>query len=67
VIQTAKDPEIVGPVGRLGAAGAEHVMSVSAWAAACPSRLVADGLVDGFRWQGVERLGVYRTDAGCDP
>jgi hypothetical protein len=49
-MQTEKDQEIVGWVGRVGAAGAEHVMSRfgmgRSWAYARLSRLVADGLLE---------------------
>lgn len=49
-MQTRKDQEIVGWVGRLGAAGAEHVMDRfgmgRSWAYARLSRLVADGLLE---------------------
>jgi hypothetical protein len=49
-MQTEKDQEIVGWVGRLGAAGAEHVMARfgmgRSWAYARLSRLVADGLLE---------------------
>lgn len=48
-MQTRKDQEIVGWVGRVGAAGAEHVMRRfgmgRSWAYARLSRLVADGLL----------------------
>jgi hypothetical protein len=84
-MQTEKDAEIVGWVGRLGAAGAEHVMARfgmgRSWAYARLSRLVCDGLLEqktllyrqpglyiataeGLRWQGLERLGVYRVSPG---
>ena len=43
-MQTKKDAEIVGWIGRIGAGGAEHVMERFAmsrtWAYACLSRLV---------------------------
>jgi hypothetical protein len=49
-MQTEKDAEIVGWVGRIGAAGAEDVMARFAmgrsWAYARLSRLVADGLLE---------------------
>jgi hypothetical protein len=49
-MQTEKDAEIVGWVGRVGAAGAEHVMARfgmgRSWAYARLSRLVADGLLE---------------------
>jgi hypothetical protein len=49
-MQTEKDQEIVGWVGRVGAAGAENVMSRfgmgRSWAYARLSRLVADGLLE---------------------
>jgi hypothetical protein len=49
-MQTEKDQEIVGWVGRVGAAGAEHVMARfgmgRSWAYARLSRLVADGLLE---------------------
>jgi hypothetical protein len=49
-MQTEKDTEIVGWVGRVGAAGAEHVMARfgmgRSWAYARLSRLVADGLLE---------------------
>jgi hypothetical protein len=84
-MQTEKDAEIVGWVGRFGAAGAEDVMvrfgMGRSWAYARLSRLVVDGLlesrtllyrqpglyvatVEGLRWQGLDRLGVYRVGAG---
>jgi hypothetical protein len=50
-MQTEKDQEVVGWVGRVGAAGAEHVMARfgmgRSWAYARLGRLVADGLL----WQ----------------
>jgi hypothetical protein len=56
-MQTEKDAEIVGWVGRVGAAGAEHVMGRfgmgRSWAYARLSRLVADGLL-------VQRSLLYR-------
>jgi hypothetical protein len=84
-MQTEKDAEIVGWVGRVGAAGAEHVMARfgmgRSWAYARLSRLVVDGLLEqkmllhrqpglyvataeGLRWQGLDRLGVYRVGPG---
>jgi hypothetical protein len=49
-MQTEKDQEIVGWVGRVGAAGAEHVMARfgmgRSWAYARLSHLVADGLLE---------------------
>jgi hypothetical protein len=84
-MQTGRDSEIVGWVGRLGAAGAEHVMGRfgmgRSWAYARLSSLVAGGLLeqrtllyrqpglyiataDGLRWQGLERLGIYRVSPG---
>jgi hypothetical protein len=49
-MQTEKDAEIVGWIGRVGAAGAEHVMARfgmgRSWAYARLSRLVADGLLE---------------------
>lgn len=49
-MHTDKDREIVGWIGRLGAAGAEHVMARFAmgqsWAYARLSRLVTDGLLE---------------------
>jgi hypothetical protein len=84
-MQTEKDAGIVGWVGRLGAAEAEHVMGRfdmgRSWAYTRLSRLVKDGLleqrtllyrqpglylatVDGLRWQGLGRLGVYRVSPG---
>lgn len=49
-MQTRKDQELVGWVGRVGAAGAEHVMvrfgMGRSWAYARLSRLVADGLLE---------------------
>jgi hypothetical protein len=49
-MQTERDAEIVGWIGRLGAAGAEHAMARfgmgRSWAYSCLSRLVADGLLD---------------------
>jgi hypothetical protein len=49
-MQTQKDREIVGWIGRLGAAGAEHVMARFAmgqsWAYARLSRLVTGGLLE---------------------
>jgi hypothetical protein len=49
-MQTEKDAEIVGWVGRLGAAGAEHVMGRfemgRSWAYERLGQLVADGLLD---------------------
>jgi hypothetical protein len=49
-MQTEKDAEIVGWVGRLGAAGAEHVMARfgmgRSWAYSRLGRLVADGLLE---------------------
>jgi|SRR5580698_8894370 hypothetical protein len=49
-MQTEKDAEIVGWVGRIGAAGAEDVMARfgmgRSWAYARLSRLVADGLLE---------------------
>jgi hypothetical protein len=49
-MQTEKDAEIVGWLGRLGAAGAEHVMAQfgmgRSWAYARLNRLVADGLLE---------------------
>ena len=50
-MQTEKDAEIVGWVGRVGAAGAEHVMSAfrhGSKLGLCTrlSRLVADGLLE---------------------
>jgi hypothetical protein len=49
-MQTERDAEIVEWVGRLGAAGAEHVMARfgmgRSWAYARLSRLVADGLLE---------------------
>ena len=49
-MHTQKDRAIAGWIGRLGAAGAEHVMARFAmgrsWAYARLSRLVADGLLD---------------------
>ncbi len=49
-MQTEKDQEIVGWVGRVGAAGADQVMSRfgmgRSWAYARLSRLVADGLLE---------------------
>jgi DNA-binding IclR family transcriptional regulator len=49
-MQTKKDAEIVGWIGRLGAASAEHVMGRFAMsrtrAYACLSRLVASGLLE---------------------
>ena len=84
-MQTERDAAIVGWIGRLGAAGAEHVMGRFAmgrsWAYARLSKLVRDGLleqrillyrqpglylatVDGLRWQGLARLGVYRVSPG---
>jgi hypothetical protein len=84
-MQTEKDAEIVEWIGRIGAAGAEHVMGRCAmgrsWAYARLSRLVKDGLLeqrrllygqpglylataDGLRWQGLQRLGVYRVSPG---
>jgi hypothetical protein len=84
-MQTEKDAEIVGWIGRVGAAGAEHVMARfqmgRSWAYARLSMLVIGGLLEqktllyrqpglyiataeGLRWQGIERLGVYRVGAG---
>jgi hypothetical protein len=84
-MQTEKDAEIVGWIGRLGAAGAEHVMGRfdmgRSWTYARLSRLVKDGLLeqrillyrqpglylataDGLRWQGLQRLGVYKVSPG---
>jgi len=84
-MQTERDAAIVGWTGRLGAAGAEHVMGRfdmgRSWAYARLSKLVKDGLleqrillyrqpglylatVDGLRWQGLARLGVYRVSPG---
>jgi hypothetical protein len=84
-MQTEKDAEIVGWIGRMGAAGAEHVMGRfdmgRSWAYARLSRLVKDGLLeqrillyrqpglylataDGLRWQGLQRLGVYKVSPG---
>jgi hypothetical protein len=49
-MQTQRDAEIVGWLGRIGAAGAEHVMARFAmgrsWAYARLSRLVRDGLLE---------------------
>jgi hypothetical protein len=49
-MQTEKDAEIVDWVGRIGAAGAEHVMARlgmrRSWAYARLNRLVADGLLE---------------------
>ena len=49
-MQTKKDAEIVAWIGRIGAAGAEHVMGRFAMsrtrAYACLSRLVTSGLLD---------------------
>ncbi len=49
-MQTKKDAEIVGWIGRIGAAGAEHVMGRftmgQSWAYARLSRLVSDGLLE---------------------
>ncbi len=49
-MKTKKDAEIVGWIGRVGAAGAEHVMGrfgISRTRAyACLSRLVASGLLE---------------------
>jgi hypothetical protein len=49
-MQTKKDGEIVGWIGRIGAAGAEHVMGRftmrQSWAYARLSRLVWDGLLE---------------------
>ncbi len=84
-MQTEKDAGIVGWIGCLGAAGAEHVMDRFAmgrsWAYSRLGGLVRDGLleqrvllyrqpglylatVDGLRWQGLGRLGVYRVSPG---
>jgi hypothetical protein len=84
-MHTEKDGQIVAWVGRIGAAGAGHVMERFAmgrsWAYARLGRLVADGLLEqrtllyrqpglylataeGLRWQGLQRLGVYRVGAG---
>jgi hypothetical protein len=50
VLQTKKDAEIVNWIGRMGAAGAEHVMGRFAMgrirAYACINRLVANGLLE---------------------
>ncbi len=84
-MQTEKDAEIVGWIGRIGAAGAEHVMARfgmgRSWCYARLCRLVADGLLvqrallyrqaglylataEGLRWQGLQRLGIYRVGPG---
>jgi len=56
-VQTEKDLEVTDWIGRLGAAGAEHVMARFAmgrsWAYARLNRLVADGLLQ-------QRLLLYR-------
>ena len=56
-MQTEKDAEIVGWIGRIGAAGAEHVMARfgmgRSWCYARLSSLVADGLL-------VQRVLLYR-------
>jgi hypothetical protein len=52
-MQTERDAEIVGRVGRLGAAGAEHVMARftmgRSWAYSRLNRLVSDGLLEQTR------------------
>src|SRR5262249_30710946 len=84
-VHTEKDGEIVAWVGRIGAAGAQHVMERFAmgrsWAHARLSGVVSGGLLEqrtllyrrpglyiataeGLRWQGLQRLGVYRVGAG---
>ena len=84
-MQTEKDGEIVDWIGRVGAAGAGHVMGRffmgRSWAYARLSKLVMDGLLeqrtllyrqpglylataDGLRWQGLQRLGVYKVSPG---
>jgi hypothetical protein len=84
-MQTEKDAEIVDWIGRIGAAGAEHVMARfdmgRSWCYARLRILVADGLLvqrtllyrqpglylataEGLRWQGLQRLGVYRVGPG---
>ena len=84
-MQTEKDAEIVGWIGRIGAGGAEHVMARfgmgRSWAYARLATLLSGGLLEqktllyrqpglyiataeGLRWQGLERLGVYRVSPG---
>jgi hypothetical protein len=84
-MQTDRDAEIVDWIGRVGAAGAGHVMGRfymgRSWAYTRLSKLVMDGLLeqrtllyrqpglylataDGLRWQGLQRLGVYKVSPG---
>jgi hypothetical protein len=84
-MRTEKDAEIVGWVGRVGAAGAEDVMGRfgmgRSWAYARLGSLVSGGLleqrvvlyrkaglyvatVEGLRWSGLRRLGVYKVSPG---
>jgi hypothetical protein len=65
-MQTEKDAEIVGWVGRLGAAGAEHVMGRfemgRSWAYERLGQLVADGLLE-QRMLLFRKPGVYTATA----
>ena len=65
-MQTEKDAEIVGWVGRLGAAGAEHVMGRfemgRSWAYERLGQLVADGLLE-QRMLLYRKPGVYMATA----
>lgn len=85
-MQTSRDAEIVDWVGRLGAAGAEHVMGRFGMSRSMAYHrlglLTQDQLLEhnavlygrsgmytatraGLRWQGVDRLGVFRVGPGA--
>lgn len=85
-MQTSRDAEIVAWIGRLGAAGAEHVMGRFGMSRSMAyhrlglltkDRLLEHNAVlygrpgmytatrEGQRWQGVDRLGVFRVGPGA--